>query len=842
MLRHIFGGVIDRLVAGADPDTVTAATSILGSMFSVFNSGVLVVGTMIVSYVAVVGVINTANDGEAMGRNWSSLWTPVRIVAGGASLLPTASGFSFIQLFAFMLALWGVGLANTVYDKGVALGILSPNGLVASVNDPGKYYGLREFARQYVAASYCARSANALYADPNSGTSPQVQAGTNADQIFDTSGRREYLFNIADRNPSTNLAGGQPVCGTVKIAEYAPQTKDDPTEQAMEQVRYQAQEQKKAAAVQMMAALDQWVNSWPTSISEAGWDSVYSNRFNEIVSQYEQQVATGLANGLNNSQNQLAVGMSAYVNSLTADGWANAGGWFQRVGLVRTQLSNILSEQVGQVGAPSMTGLPNDARSSLLASSVSIVSDITKKAEEKSGYTSDDVKPEDIASAIPSDPMAAVNVGQMRADMDAKTSSWINRRMKDIVDIAIGADSNGTVPSVTSPVAIPGVTDPNGTVGRLCGTAGEIGGSLNRMKCIGDYLTVTLAAAKMIDVTVKTSLTVLRVAAGTLSSVKGVGNGLDLDKIVTPIWDWVMEVPLKQLAMLATYLEPLAFYFGVFLPSLPYTIFMVVVCGWVLAVLQTAIAAPLWAVMHMTPDRTFVGSQRQGYLLLMSLFARPALAVIGLFAGVLVSDPLIDYTARAFFSMRGAVATSTGTVGAISEFLTFAWWLIVFGFTLLPILYMSFGLPQVLPDKVLQWIGAGVSDLGETGALSHMRGAGAATTAQMGRVAGRNARLGGPGGGGGRLPPGGGGGGGGGGPPPGGPPLSGGPQGVAPRSAPVQSLPRLSGPTGGPRPGDGRLAPIGPMPGAGGQGVTPRTVIDGRSSRVGPGRPPLPRG
>ncbi|KLB61829.1 hypothetical protein XEUV490_23340, partial [Xanthomonas euvesicatoria] len=51
ILREIFGPVIDQLAAGGDPDTVSATANILASMFSVFNSGVLVVGTLIVSYV-----------------------------------------------------------------------------------------------------------------------------------------------------------------------------------------------------------------------------------------------------------------------------------------------------------------------------------------------------------------------------------------------------------------------------------------------------------------------------------------------------------------------------------------------------------------------------------------------------------------------------------------------------------------------------------------------------------------------------------------------------------------------------------------------------------------------
>ncbi|WP_240533883.1 hypothetical protein [Aeromonas veronii] len=46
----------------------------------------------------------------------------------GAVLLPTTSGFSFIQLVVMMFALWGVGFANGTYKTGMAMGILSPDG------------------------------------------------------------------------------------------------------------------------------------------------------------------------------------------------------------------------------------------------------------------------------------------------------------------------------------------------------------------------------------------------------------------------------------------------------------------------------------------------------------------------------------------------------------------------------------------------------------------------------------------------------------------------------------------------------------------------------------------
>ncbi|MBD4057349.1 hypothetical protein GUI06_06205, partial [Xanthomonas citri pv. citri] len=76
------------------------------------------------------------------------------------------------------------------------------------------------------------------------------------------------------------------------------------------------------------------------------------------------------------------------------------------------------------------------------------------------------------------------------------------------------------------------------------------------------------------------------------------GNGFEADKVVDPIWDWIKEVIIPPLAELEMRLETLAFYFGVFLPSLPYALFILVICGWVLSVIQTLLAAPLWAVMH----------------------------------------------------------------------------------------------------------------------------------------------------------------------------------------------------------------------------------------------------
>src|SRR6218665_3570554 len=130
ILGHIFGPIIDVLVKGLDPNTGSSASSLLGMLFSVFNSGVLVVGSGLGSYVATMGAVNTAKDGEAMGKAWSTVWTPVRIVAGGAVLLPSTSGYSFIQMLVLMISLWSIGFGNSIYNMGMSMGVFTTDGIV----------------------------------------------------------------------------------------------------------------------------------------------------------------------------------------------------------------------------------------------------------------------------------------------------------------------------------------------------------------------------------------------------------------------------------------------------------------------------------------------------------------------------------------------------------------------------------------------------------------------------------------------------------------------------------------------------------------------------------------
>lgn len=693
LLQKIFGPIIDVLARGVDPNTVQASSSLLGSMFSYYNTGVLAVASLIISYVATVGTVNTANDGEAMGKHWSAPWTSMRIVTGGFMLLPTASGYSFLQMFVLTLALWSIGFANGLYKIGMTMGIIKTDNIVASSTVvPASTFGLRAFAKQYLPVAYCSHAANAIYTDANG--APAVQTSSRADRVSTVNGRVEYTFFIKDRNPVTNLAGGEPICGTVKLSTYTSQEAADATgtSTAIATLHSGLSVAKAQAAMGLMADINAWVATMPTDITKSGW-GIESKNFNNIVKQREDALAGQIEAQVLGGTTNINNGISTFVDQLTKGGWAMAGGWYQRVGAIRRQLGSAVTETVGNASEPSLSALPDDARAQLLRSSVAVISEgVIKKSEEPgNGYDLTAAPAADIANSLPKSAVGDINIGAVQQDIQSKFGSFVNNMMKETVDIATGSSVDVD--------------------------------AVSRMKMVGDSLVLAMASAEIAEATLTSSVAVVRSAVAGIGGVQILGTKVDASGSMAALWDWMMVGPIKQLDKLIGYIEPLAFYFSVFLPSLPYTIFMITVVGWGLGVLQTVIAAPLWAVMHMRPSQTFIGSDSQGYLLLLALFVRPALAIIGLFAAMLLADPVVDYIAQAFFAMRGAVVTSTGLFpGAFVEFLTFAWWMVAFGLVLLPVLYMVYSLPQVLPDHVLKWINAGVHDLGATAATSNLRG------------------------------------------------------------------------------------------------------------------------
>lgn len=177
---------------------------------------------------------------------------------------------------------------------------------------------------------------------------------------------------------------------------------------------------------------------------------------------------------------------------------------------------------------------------------------------------------------------------------------------------------------------------------------------------------------------------------------------------------------------------------GYYMPLYPYMLFTFGVIGWLIAVIEAMVAAPLVALGITHPDgHDFLGRSVQAVMLLVGLFLRPALMLIGLFAAMIlcqVSLSIIIYTFSGFetdifyvgapnsggpafdpvlggasqvvvhLAMSGRPWVSIASL--LMPLLVFPMFLAIFTMLVYTATTTCFSLIHHLPDYVMQWIGA----------------------------------------------------------------------------------------------------------------------------------------
>src|ERR1700733_1323844 len=118
-LGNIFG-VVDGVLHGT-------GSQIMGNMFGVFNSAVLALGGIVIMYTLMVSTMNTAHEGEMLGKKWSEIWVPMRSTLGLALLIPKATGYCLMQIFVMWIVVQGVGAADKIW--AAALSYLNRGGV-----------------------------------------------------------------------------------------------------------------------------------------------------------------------------------------------------------------------------------------------------------------------------------------------------------------------------------------------------------------------------------------------------------------------------------------------------------------------------------------------------------------------------------------------------------------------------------------------------------------------------------------------------------------------------------------------------------------------------------------
>jgi defect in organelle trafficking protein DotA len=129
-LKRLFGDVGFNLSAMAGAQSRT----ILGELFRIFNLGILTVASFVMIFTIVKVIIDTAHSGEMMGRQQGNTgWLVIRTSVGLAALVPSFSGYSFLQGLVMWMILQSIGFANSAWNT--SLDYLNKNGVIYTTSE-----------------------------------------------------------------------------------------------------------------------------------------------------------------------------------------------------------------------------------------------------------------------------------------------------------------------------------------------------------------------------------------------------------------------------------------------------------------------------------------------------------------------------------------------------------------------------------------------------------------------------------------------------------------------------------------------------------------------------------
>lgn len=680
-LGRIFGGSVGNIYLGGSSNPVISA------MFEKLNIIIVAVGTIIVSYIGIVSTINTAQEGQTMGRKWSSIWLPMRSMLGMLLMVPApGTGYSMIQVAILWAILQGIGAADQVWN--MVLDYLN-TGISASGSvtiDEGEKTNLKNsgktLAENLLNSAICAESINNII--KGTATNEQNPASTIAATDFlakTTTGVNFYQtppeadinnvvyktnINIGFKNvsaASNNDVGEiyKKICGQYDVTTQI--NSDD------------------LNALNLSgAALAEAANNKAISIMEQkilALNTMYN------ILQPVAQMLVAKKTPLYGYINQAA---DAYVNIIQ--------------NIVRPQRSNnIVNDTVnkgksaGWVVAGSFYFVLNHSKDQELITTAKTSPNPTNYDKNQSSVPSFE-KLAAIKEYITSQPEIdyiddKLKNGSIYIEEDHGQNSTISGNL-ELANIG----SNGakllfplyTLTSKAMQLLAKVMTNNNDD-------------PLLSIATFGSYL---MSGAEIAWLTIIGISVLLSVGAACAAQSPGF---MMVFSLVFPI----MSVCIAALGLLWLCGATLAIY----VPMVPYMIYTVAALGWFLLVIEAIIAAPIVSLGFVIPSGEELGRVVPGLMLLVGILLRPVLMIFGFVLAARLFKAVIVLVNFGMADSLKSAHTASSLLAPIAA-------MCLYGGFIVALVNKCFALIYIVPDKVLRWIG-GPTETTDTSAVQETK-------------------------------------------------------------------------------------------------------------------------
>lgn len=629
----------------------SSTESPLTALMFTFNSALLVVGGVLMAYTIVAGTMSTAHDGEMLGKKWSSMWLPIRTALGVGMVLPVVGGgWCVAQAVVVWLAMQGAGLANVLWSSFIGPDLNSV-AASASYTPPMSLSAIRETYGLMIVNSTCVaafqkdRHNSGKDADLFNAPSHGISVSPGIDAVPSKDSNVLKISYAQEGGLISAAMGASDRCGQIVLEE-------DIGEEESSSSNTASSEALRMADITGPIAEARWkeFHKANAKFAKVGL-SIANNTPSEPYKSLQEEVDTTIDELLKSySENVGAAAKEAFkggvrgdfVDKIKQDGWIMAGAFYMQIAKTQDLVTRSVTNAPATSSVNTMGNVDNMVGEGLnqwLFGS----SEITAATNLAQDIVAKSSESSGSLAAIGSTSVS--NSSQSSGYWQSKVLNWFMN--KDETGLFSGGRS--------------GVADVNEN-------------PIIMAKGLGEKMTTTAWAAFLAFV-----------------GFTGAGAG-GLGSSVAPIFATLFLSLLIPGATLSTYL-----------PLLPYILWIGVVLGWAILLIEAVVAAPLWAIVHLAPDGDgVVGRGGQGYMLVLSLILRPPLMIVGLVAAFVLMKP-VGFLINSTFLGAFNIGVSPGTAGLTQAFAA----CIIYAVLMVITVQRVFSLIHVIPDRLLRWIGGG---------------------------------------------------------------------------------------------------------------------------------------
>lgn len=695
LVSQIFGPGWKHLAAvatnGSAGSSAAGATSVILLLLGSLNAVALAIGTFMMSYVLAVGVIGTAHEGKPLGSAYHTLYTPVRSAAGIAMLAPVAKGLSILQLLILAAVAFSIHMTNTKMVDPVLTYLGNHHGqIVAHVNTTQ----ITESGTKVAKAMLDGEVMEEYYHDKEN--KKLVQSGkTKSGFVSITPLTKKQMGNVVSKMKKKGSYVNKSGAGGYRI------TFNKPSGSGMPDISFgsilvpcsmqngQGCKAIKRALVNLSASLHPIAQKIMLGNKKPS-KKAYIKAINNYVDTLSQFMSTQIKPSVDKAYKK---NLNKFVNRAKTLGWVGLGSWywtlsgFNEASANLEKMKPIVENPVLFNGFNTATG--NEAKKKIHTTNAFVRTalggvkgkkayTVIKQLEKTSGgFSSSTIDPGHLMSSVFRTQLGIHWIGEPAMHMmfgSGDPISGLSNFGHKEIPVALGSYflfSN--IHAIAKAI--------------FKGSKHASNGWLEKF-------------AEMAD-------------GGAMTSI-----GLGILQYFASITKAMLSFAL--MASLALFVVGL--FFAYYLPAVPFILWISAVVGWLILVLESMVAAPLWAVAHMMPsDQGGLAGPygRTGWMLFFNILIRPPLMVMGFFMAVIIMGA-VGYLVEGMFMIYYAGAEADHHTLLIGGMVM----PIIAGVLMVILTHKVFGLIVHLPREVPKWIGqmAGSSQLGEEEAHKEVRG------------------------------------------------------------------------------------------------------------------------